>query len=403
MSNDKQQNNAICPLCGSVELTDFLTLEQVPVSVGILWPTQSAARAAPQGTIQLSFCRHCGFVYNRAFDPTRLIYKPGYEVSLHHSPRYRAFLAETASGLIERYNIRHETVLEVGCGKGVFLRLLCQLGDNNGFGFDPALIEEGEELLGHQKITWVRDYYTAHYAHLPYALLCCRHVLNQLADPRQFLLDLRQVLGKQTDTVLYFELPNGEQVFQGSATWNVFYERASYFNTERLVQLFLDCGFDVLRAGPCYADGQYLSIEAKGRPVDETLAAAGATSRPNDFLPLPDGLTGYANHLHRQIARWQEELIALQKAGRRIIGWGSGGQGITFLNLLQTSDLIAYVVDINPDRHRLFIPGTGQQVVAPEALLKELPNLVLITNATYADEIQHQVSEMGLQCEFLVT
>ena len=134
-----------------------------------------------------------------------------------------------------------------------------------------------------------------------------------------------------------------------------------------------------------------------------SLAAAGATSRPNDVLPLPDGLTGYANHLHRQIARWQEELIALQKAGRRIIGWGSGGQGITFLNLLQTSDQIAYVVDINPDRHRLFIPGTGQQVVAPEALLKELPDLVLITNATYADEIQHQVSEMGLQCEFLVT
>jgi hypothetical protein len=403
VSKNQQQNKASCPLCGSVELTDFLTLEQVPVSVGILWPTQSAAQAAPQGTIQLAFCRRCGFVYNRAFDPTQLLYKPGYEVSLHHSPRYRAFLAETASGLIERYNIRHETVLEVGCGKGVFLRLLCQLGNNNGFGFDPALLEEGEESIGNQKITWMRDYYTARYAHLPHALLCCRHVLNQLADPRQFLLDLRQVLGKQTDTVLYFELPNGEQIFQGAATWNVFYERASYFSTERLVQLFLDCGFDVLRAGPCYADGQYLSIEAKGRPVDEMLVTPVIDAKSNEIRPLPARLTGYASYLQSHIARWQEELMALQKAGRRIIGWGSGGQGITFLNLLQTGDQIAYVVDINPDRQGLFIPGTGQQVVAPEALRQELPNLVLITNATYADEIQHQVSEMGLQCEFLVT
>lgn len=402
MNKDTQQSNPNCPLCGSAELIDFLTLEQVPVSVGSLWSTQSAARQAPHGTIRLSFCGQCGFVYNRAFDPTRLIYKPGYEVSLHHSPRYRAFLEETANELIERYNIRHATVLEVGCGKGIFLRLLCQMGDNRGFGFDPALSDEGEEAIGSQQITWVRDYYTARYAHLSYALLCCRHVLNQLADPRQFLLELRQVLGHQTDTVLYFELPNGEQIFQGSATWNVFYERAGYFNTDRLVQLFVDCGFDVLRAGPCYADGQYLSIEAKGRPVGVTPVAP-ITTKPGEILVLPDGLTSYASQLHEKIALWQESLAALQKADRRIVAWGSGGQGITFLNLLQTGDQIAYVVDINPDRQTLFIPGTGQQVVAPAVLLNELPNLVLITNATYADEIQHQISEMGLHCEFLVT
>ena len=40
--------------------------------------------------------------------------------------------------LIRRYDLRGKEVIEIGCGKGEFLSLLCEVGDNRGVGFDPA-------------------------------------------------------------------------------------------------------------------------------------------------------------------------------------------------------------------------------------------------------------------------
>jgi SAM-dependent methyltransferase len=418
-----------CPLCGSLDLIDFLSIDSVPVSVGLLWPTQGEARRAPLGNIQLAFCHRCGLIHNRAFEPEKLSYAPGYEISLHHSLLYRNFMEETATRLIEQYQIQGKSVIEIGCGKGIFLRMLCQLGANHGFGFDPALAREEVESIGQTQVAFIRDYYTQQYAYLPHNLVCCRHVFNQIANPRNFLLALRRILGTQTGTVLYFELPNANYTFHDQATWNVFYERYTYFTAQTLARMFDECGFEVLQTGPCYAGGQYLSIEATPRQLErftpQRAAAGAAASITNPdhatgptvstldkrklvgdeaYKPeLPDALVMYAEHFRQKIESWKARLTEMKQAKARVVAWGSGGQGITFLNLLKTSRRVAYVVDINPERQAKFVPGSGQRVVAPEFLRTYQPDVVLITNQTYEAEIKQQVKAMGITCEFLVT
>ncbi|MCX6049587.1 MAG: hypothetical protein NT075_31185, partial [Chloroflexi bacterium] len=107
-SEENQANcpPANCPLCGAATLTDFLSVTNVPIAVGLLWPPQAEAQQSPVGDIQLTYCQHCGFVYNRLFEPTKLVYAPGYEISLHHSPLYRTFMADVAKRLIEQYGLR---------------------------------------------------------------------------------------------------------------------------------------------------------------------------------------------------------------------------------------------------------------------------------------------------------
>jgi hypothetical protein len=48
------------------------------------------------------------------------------------------------------------------------------------------------------------------------------------------------------------------------------------------------------------------------------------------------------------------------------------------------------------------LPLTGQQVVDPAFLTDYRPQMIIITNATYATEIKQQVGAMGLQAEFMV-
>jgi len=49
----------------------------------------------------------------------------------------------------------------------------------------------------------------------------------------------------------------------------------------------------------------------------------------------------------------------------------------------------------------LYIPGTGQEVVSPEFLKQYRPDVLLIVNPNYRDEISHQVSALGIVPDLL--
>lgn len=385
-----------CPICGSTDSAVILDVAGVPVDVGYLWRSQEEAYRAPTGAIKLTACLRCGFVNNRAFVPGQPSYEPGYEVSLHHSALYRSFLRDTAHRLIDEYDLRRKSIVEIGTGKGIFLRLLSGLGANRCIGIDPCVDTEGLFEVGEGTIELIRAVYSEHYAGLESALVCCRHVLQHIPDPKAFLDVVRRNIGARADTVVYFEMPNAAFVFQQDAVWNVFYEHCSYFTPDVLAYLFRQSGFEVLALEPCYEDGQYVGIEAvPGR-------APGQEGVPAASDDAPAYLVDFARVYRDKVAEWSCRLQAAKAQGLRVVAWGSGGRGITFLTTLKTRDLISYVVDINPDRHGAYVPSAGQQVVAPAFLITYQPDIVIITNPTYEREIREQVGRFGLAPAFLV-
>ena len=64
--------------------------------------------------------------------------------------------------------------------------------------------------------------------------------------------------------------------------------------------------------------------------------------------------------------------------------------------------LAHYVLDINPDRHEKYIPGSAPKVVAPEFIAEYRPDVIIITNPIYEQEIKKQVCELGVSCEFMI-
>ena len=83
--------------------------------------------------------------------------------------------------------------------------------------------------------------------------------------------------------------------------------------------------------------------------------------------------------------------------------WGSGSKGVTFLNLLDPGPVVQSVVDINPHKHGRFVAGTGHRVVAPEALIPDPPEMVVMTNPLYALEIEAEIRRMGITAKTLTT
>ena len=67
-----------------------------------------------------------------------------------------------------------------------------------------------------------------------------------------------------------------------------------------------------------------------------------------------------------------------------------------FLNAFGNIPSLEYIVDVNPHKCGLHIPGTGQKVVGPEFLKEYRPDVLLIANPNYRDEISGQCSALGI-------
>jgi SAM-dependent methyltransferase len=325
---------------------------------------------------------------------------PGYDASLHHSKIYSQFLCQLADDLIERYDLRGKSILEVACGPGFFLRLMLRRGCGSAIGVDPSLDRIGPDAEAGKPIAWIRDFYDGRSAHLPVNLVICRQALHTMPDPRAVVESVRQAVADRPDVRIYFEVVNADNLFRSGVVWQLLYEYRSHFTASSLTRLFRECGLHVLRAGPCYVDGQYLSIEASAKSSSSN--GAGSSSPLEPVLADPPELLHFADTFRRKTAFWRDKLRQLAAAHRKVVAWGAAGRGITFLNLADIDRSICYIVEINPARQGKFIPGSGAQVVPPESLLEYRPDVIVLTNATYADEIKRQVGTMGLHCEFLL-
>ena len=388
---DANTIRSACPVCGSADLAPVAEIRSVPVYCNVLLSSRSEALHVPRGDISLMVCRVCGHIFNAAFDPRQMEYTQSYENSLHFSPRFQGYAQELAEGLVARYQIQNRTVIDIGCGKGDFLALLCGLGNNRGFGFDPSYVPGQLPPALEERMTIIQDYYSPRYAQYQADLIVCRHVLEHIRDPRLFLKAVREAIGARTETIVFFEVPNVLYTLADMGIWDVLYEHCSYFSVPSLSRAFRESGFSVLRASPLY-DNQFLGVDA--RPDGGPDSGRTPEEDPREVLAHA---RVFADKYREKVQRWTARLEKLRSTGARVAVWGGGTKGVMFLNTMQTGDGIPWMVDINPRKLGKFVPGTGQQIVAPEFLVEYRPNVIIIMNPTYRTEIEKALRDLRIE------
>lgn len=384
-------NDDTCPACGCDALEIFHEQHGVPVHSCRLVDTRAEAEAFPRGTLRLALCSGCGFITNTAFEQELQSYFESYEETQGFSPRFREFARDLAERWIERHELRGKDVLEIGCGKGEFLLLMCELTGGHGVGIDPAVVYERISSAAADRVTFIRELYDERHAHLAGDAVVCRHTLEHIHPVADFMRTIRRSLESHPDTVVLFELPDAGRVLREGAFWDVYYEHCSYFTPGSLARLFRATGFDVLAVELDY-DDQYILLEA--RPGGGTaLSALPIEESPADVAAA---VATFVEQLSAVEERWRAELRELRAAGGRAVIWGSGSKGVSFLTTLGIQSEIEYVVDINPYKHGKFMAGTGHEIVPPDVLRDDPPDLVIAMNPIYLDEIGRDLKRMGL-------
>jgi hypothetical protein len=406
--------NGACIACGSFLNTPFFNLPSLPVHVGNFYDNAESAKSAPRGNIQLAYCHDCCHVFNLAFNPALIEYRPGYEVALYHSPVFRNFMHSVVNRLHKKYQLQDKTIVEIGAGCAWFLEQLCQMGGNIGIGIDPTIGRPGSYIRDGFRLELIQDRFDrrfqAQFSEWKPDFVCCLSVLEHIADPKTLVRDLRSMLSSEK-TAIYFEIFNAFRAFQKKEIWSIHYEQCSYFSEQSFRRLFTSAGFQVIEGGGCYGEDQYLYVDCVPDANRNGQAINGVQQKNSDNVStsvadqsrqLPTEISQFADFFQERCQIWQERFEDYRVQGKRVAFWGTGGKGVTFLNACPSAEMIEVVAEINPTKQGKFVPGSGQKIVAPEELTKYCPEVIIISNALYEQEIRQQAEALGLRGEIHV-
>jgi SAM-dependent methyltransferase len=343
-----------CQCCQSSELVRIYETGKLPIFQNKVYKTRDAAVAAARGEVVLSRCRNCGFVCNSSFDAALMSYDGEYQNEQAHSPYFDNYL-DSLVELFAGHGFAGQRIIEIGCGKGTFLKKLWDAGFDAS-GFDKTY--EGNDSRV------VRDYYSEQYKDRTAELYVLRHTLEHIQEPLRFLHEIAGIADYQGS--VYIEVPSFEWILRHRAFWDVFYEHCNYFMLASLQNLFSEARGDYL------FNRQYMYVLAP-------------------FSALKSKPGGIQNDLAEKDSTLKSELERLTRFVRQrqnLIVWGAGAKGATFVNTTDAGrQHIRCVVDVNPNKAGNFVAGSGHEIVSPDALPDEALE-ILVMNENYLEEIK---------------
>ena len=355
-----------CPVCDSTGVKSVFVSTQQPLARYGLCVNKEDAVDAPRVDVDVVECVVCGFMHNVDFEYDKVNYRDdNIQESRVFSPRIRHYMESSAKYLSEKIPLDGEVILEVGCGEGFFLSLF---ESSELLAFEPS--PEGLEAK-QRGIQVFEEYYQVgkSYDFLP-KMIVMRQVLEHLMEPRVYLNSFSELLAK-SEGYIYIEVPSGAATKSNARFQDLYYEHYGHYTPASLALLMEATGFDVIECGQTL-EGEVISVLAKARKLSQ------AELRFED------------ERLH-----YIELVDKLLKEGKKVVAWGSAGNGSAFLNVCNfESDKLECVVDSDIRKQNKFIPGTGQLVIAPSELLKIQPDVVLILSQFHKKDIGEEIREL---------
>lgn len=385
-------NKTACPLCQGENLYVFLRRDRVPVHQNLVIADSHRAQSTTRGKMEVTVCEKCGFIFNKAFDPRFLAYGETYDNTQSFSPFFSHYLDMLVRELVEERGVHDCSIVEIGCGKGHFLRKLIEYpgANNRGFGFDPSYVGVESDVEG--RLEFRRCFYDDSCTDVEADVVICRHVIEHIDQPLLMLRTVRSALGTSRPVKVFFETPCVEWILKGRILWDFFYEHCSIFSAATLRLAFGQAGFAVQRVEHVFG-GQYLWLE--GQPADH-LEESTLNGRNSVEMAC-----SYKDAEAMILTQWRKRLLHLSQNGKTAL-WGAGAKGATLAHLVDPErSLIDCVIDINPNKQGGYIPGTGHPIVSPLDLPVRGVRSAILMNPNYHSENLRLLKKAGIELDLI--
>lgn len=381
-----------CRTCKSDRLHLFLELGTHPLANGFL-TEEMLAEPEPTFPLDVYACLNCGLIQIADNIP------PGFFRHYVYVPSASDVMRDHFEGLAELVASKvvpddAGLTIDIGCNDGLFLHALQKRGRRT-LGIDPAtnLVEVARE----QGLEIVNEYFDPETAldvrrdHGPAALIVTTNTFHHIGDLDTFTDGVRLLL--DDDGVFIVEVPHALELVELNQFDGIYHEHVSQMTVTSLAKLFerfdLEV-FDVEGIGVHGGSMRVFARRASGREIPSHVQSWLDRESEHRLFDA-DTYTAFAERVEHNRTVLMSLLDQLKRDGRRIAGYGASARGNTLLNFFKIGvETLDFIVDRNRLKHGLYTPGMHIPVVAPEAILQEQPDYLLIIAWNFADEIMDQ-------------
>ena len=237
-------------------------------------------------------------------------------------------------------------------------------------------------------------------------LTVANNVLAHVPEINDFVKGFAILL--KPEGVATFEFPHLLNLVLENQFDTIYHEHYSYLSLMAVSKIFKANGLEVFDVEELPSHGGSLRVYAQrantGRqPVASEVDSLLAREKEAgvDTEAFYTGFQARANKIKNELLTF---LIDAKRHNKAVAAYGAAAKGNTLLNYAGVRpDLLPYVVDKNPTKQGMWMPGSRIPIVAEEQLHQDKPDYVLILPWNLKDEIieqMKQVREWG--CKFVV-
>ncbi len=227
-------------------------------------------------------------------------------------------------------------------------------------------------------------------------LLVGNNVLAHVPDLNDFVAGLAILLAPKG--TLSMEFPHVLRLLEGSQFDTIYHEHFSYHSLIAVRTAFARHGLTVTSVEEIPTHGGSLRVfgahQAAGKSVEPSVEALDQYERTFGLTDVRtyQSLGTKAERVKRELL---EFLDSARAAGRSVVAYGAPAKGNTLLNFVGVDTTsIRYTVDRSPHKQGLYLPGSRLPIHAPERIMEDRPDYVLILPWNLSEEIAHQMASI---------
>jgi len=370
-----------CLCCGSDKIKITLDLGNQPLANNYIKTLDQVEERYP---LAINFCQDCTHIQlTHSVDPDLLfrnyLYVSGTTATL--TEYFRDFV-----DLVRSY-VSGMNVLDIACNDGTQLDMFKEKGYKT-YGIDPA---ENLFALSSKNHTVICDYFNQQsvkkLSGQKFNAIVAQNVFAHNCYPKEFLEQCAVIL--EDDGKIFIQTSQADMI-QNNQFDTIYHEHISFFSVRSMLALCRRSGLylqDVLRTS-VHGTSFVFVISKFGPELSKEKI-------DREFVLDWSVMDHYAEKCHSIAKETKLFVDKLCDQGYKVIGYGAAAKGNTFINYADISKL-AYIIDDNPLKINLYVPGAKIPIVGIDKLLLENDQKICVIPLAwnFFQEIKNRVSKI---------
>lgn len=357
-----------CILCGNKFVGEpVFVCHDMPATAQELLTEDNLENDHPMD-LELYQCQKCGLVQ---FNCEPVEYYKDSTRAAERSAGLTKLRQEDYKYFIEKYNLYEKKIIEIGAGKGGYLRTLKDMKEYKikeyGIEHNKEYVRIANEIEGVNVFCGDPEDSDLKLPGAPYDAFMSFSYLARLVKPNDML--------KQVDRNLlegglgYIMVPSMEHLLEKNGFFDVSRDLMAYYSIDTLKLLFEKNNFDVLECGEKLDYYIYIIVK-KRKKID--LKSKWSFSK-NLILEL------------------QKFVFKEKKEDRKVAVWCAGHFAFTVLSTSKIGNNVSYIIDNAKFKQGYYAPGSKVPIVGVEHYKEEPVDTIIILGPIYVDEIVSEI------------